>query len=211
MSLADLTPVVDALVRPWSRRLAERGFTAAMVTVAGTLACLCIGFLVGITGARWYAVFLLVPGLALRLVTLRVQALLVQEHGRGSLRARLLDEFCRPVSEVGLFWPLAWVAGLDERLVVLCCLLALLTEFAGLVVGAVGAERRRDGPMDDAARTTALAAVCLLLGVGVAPGWWTWVWFQVLPLLQIWTIACRLREGLRQVAPEEPPGATGGA
>jgi|GEM_PF-1515910 len=211
MSLADLTPVVDALVRPWTRRLAERGYTAGMITLAGTAACLCIASLVVVVGARWYAVLLLVPALVLRLVTLRVQALLVQEHGKGSLAGRLLDEFCRPVSEVGLFWPLAWVEGIDGHLVVLCCLLVLLTEFAGLAVTAIGAERRREGPMDDPTRTVALAGVCLLLGVGVRPGWWTWLWFQVLPFLQAWTIACRLREGLRQVDPGEPaaPGGTG--
>jgi CDP-diacylglycerol--glycerol-3-phosphate 3-phosphatidyltransferase len=199
MSLTDLTPVVDALLRPCGRRLAGQGYTAAMVTVAGTAACLAVSALVAVSGAHRFTILLLVPAQGLRLAALRLQALLVNEHGKGSLTARLLDEVSRPVSEVALFWPLSFAEGLDGSLVTVCCLLTVLTEFAGLAVTAIGVERRQDGPLDAPTRGLTLATVCLFLGLGVQPGWWTWVWFQVLPLLQGWTILRRLQGGLRQV------------
>jgi len=208
MSLTDLAPVVDALLRPWSRRLAGHGLSAGMVTVAGTAVCLGLAATVLVSKAPWPTMWLLIVALAARLAALRLQALLVQEQGRGSLTGRLLDVVCRPLSEVALLWPLALVKGIDARLVTLCCLLTLLTEFAGLAVTVIGAERRVDGPMDGCLRAVALAGVCLLLGLGVGPGWWTRVWFQVLPLLLGWTIFRRLREGLKQVVVVEPvPGA----
>ncbi len=204
MSLTDLTPAVDALLRPWAGRLAGNGISAAMVTAAGTALCTVLGAATAAAGAPWYLMWVLVLGLAARLATARLQALLTAEHGRGSLASRLLDEACRPLAEVSLLWPLVRVEGLAAWLVVLACLLALLTELAGLAVMTIGAERRTDGPLDAAGRGAAQAAVCVLLGLGVGPGWWTWVWFQVLPFLQAWTIARRLREGLRQAGYRVP-------
>lgn len=208
MTLADLTPVLDAALRPRCARLAQRGFTAGMFSVAGTLLCLGVGALVLAVGGRWYVVFLAFLALLARAATCRLSALLAQEHGKGSAFNTLWREVGGLASEIALFWPLATVPGLESRLVTLCCLLALLTEFAGAVVGSIGAARRDEGPMDATTRTWALGALCLLLGLGVAPGWWTSLWFQVLPFLLGWTLVRRLRGALAEVAP--PPGAAPG-
>jgi CDP-diacylglycerol--glycerol-3-phosphate 3-phosphatidyltransferase len=210
MTLTDLTPVLDAALRPWCARLAQRGFTAGMVTVAGTTLCLGVGALVAAAGGRWYVVFLAFLALLARAAACRSSALLVQEYGQGSAFVTLLREVGGLVSEIALFWPLAAVGGIESWLVALSCLLSLLTEFVGTVVGSIGAGRRQDGPMDATTRAWALGVLCLLLGVGIGPGWWVSLWLQVLPFLLGWTILRRLRGALAEVEPPaqgaEPTG-----
>ena len=211
MTLTDLTPVLDAVLRPWCERLARHGFTAGMVTVAGTLLCLGVGALVAAAQGPWFLMLLALLTLLARAAACRLSTLLAEEHCKGSAVGTLLREVGGLVSETALCWPLATVRGMDARLVTLCCLLALLTEFAGTVVSSIGATRRDDGPMDATARAWALGALCLLLGVGVGPGWWTSVWFQVLPFLLGWTMIRRLRGALAEVGPPtqgaDPTGA----
>jgi CDP-diacylglycerol--glycerol-3-phosphate 3-phosphatidyltransferase len=206
MTLTDLTPVLDAALRPWSERLAGNGYTAGMMTVAGTLLCLGVGALVAAVHGPWYLLLLALVTLLARAVAGRLSALLAEEHGKGSAVGTLLREVGDLVSEMALFWPLAAVDGLDAWLVTLCCLLVLLAEFAGTVVGSIGAARREDGPMDATTRAWGLGALCLLLGLGLNPGWWTSLWLQVLPFLLVWTIVRRLRLALAEVAPP-PEGA----
>jgi phosphatidylglycerophosphate synthase len=170
MTLTDLTPVLDALLRPLCARLAGHGITAGTVTVAGTLLCLGVGALVAAAGSPWFLLLLAFLTLLARAAARRLSALLAQEHGKGSALGTLLHEVGGPVSELALFWPLVGVAGMDAWLVTLCCLLTLLAEFAGAVVGRVGATRRDDGPMDAATRAWALGGLLLLLGVGIGPG-----------------------------------------
>jgi CDP-diacylglycerol---glycerol-3-phosphate 3-phosphatidyltransferase len=210
MTLRDFSPVLDAVLRPWGEHLARRGITAGMVTVAGTLLCLATGALVALGRGRWFLLLLAFFALLAWAAACRLRALLAQEYGQGSVLATLLHEVGVPVSETALFWPLAAVPGHAAWEVTLCCLLALLTEFAGSVAGSIGAARRDDGPMDATTRGVALAVLLLLLGLGFGPGWWTWVWFQVLPFLLGWTICRRLRGALSEVRPSETDPATGG-
>jgi CDP-diacylglycerol--glycerol-3-phosphate 3-phosphatidyltransferase len=177
-----------------------------MVASAGALFCLASGILVAAAGARQPWVLLCVPfAVLVRAAAGRLGVLLQEVYQRGSPGDSLLQEIGAVVSEVALFWPVARVEGLEAWLVTLCCFLAVLTEFAGVVVVDLGAARRRDGPLDATLRLWALTGLCLLLGVGVKPGWWTTGWFQVLPFLQGWTIVRRLRGALAELQPPSAP------
>ncbi|MNY15518.1 Inner membrane protein YnbA [compost metagenome] len=79
-------------------------------------------------------------------------------------------------------------------------LLAIFTEYAGVLGLMVGASRRYDGPMGKSDR-----AFCLgLLGIAVALGWVTSVWIEgvllVLCALLLYTLFNRVRQGLAEGA-----------
>jgi CDP-diacylglycerol--glycerol-3-phosphate 3-phosphatidyltransferase len=84
--------------------------------------------------------------------------------------------------------------------VVLAVVAALLTEFAGVLVQALGAPRGFEGPMGKSDRAFAFGVVALLIGTGVAPIWANGVLVLVL-LLSALTVFNRLRRGLRPCAP----------
>jgi hypothetical protein len=63
MSLTDLAPVIDALLRPWSRRLAGHGLSAGMVTAAGTAVSLGLAATVMVAKAPWPTMWLLIVAL----------------------------------------------------------------------------------------------------------------------------------------------------
>ena len=203
----DLTPVLDALLQPRCERLARDGVTPGMVVGAGTLLSVGVGILVAAGGARPWMLLCVPLALLARAAAGRLGAMLHSQYQRGSPLDSLVQDLGALVSEVALFWPLARVEGLEAWLVTLCCLLAVLTEFAGVVGLDLGATRRRDGPLDATLRLWVLALICLLLGVGIDPGWWTSLGFQVLPFLQVWTIVRRLRGAAHELRAPPPSGA----
>ncbi len=189
MNPRDLTPVVDALVRPGSETLGRHGVTAGMALAAGTIVCLAAGVVTATFRAGPWLMWVLLAGHLVWLGTLRLCDLLEREQHAGTARLETYREVVDRLAELALTWPLAKVAGLEAWLVTLGCLLALLTEIAGRAGGA----RRDDGPMDTTARLCANGLLCLLLGLRIGPGWWTSAWFQVLPFLLGWTMVRRLR------------------
>ncbi len=104
------------------------------------------------------------------------------------------------VADSALYLPLALIPGVPAPLVVAVVLIAVVSEYAGVLGLMVGASRRYDGPMGKSDR----AAVFGLLGAGVATGlldssWISSILALVLTLL-VYTIYNRVRRGLAEAA-----------
>lgn len=102
------------------------------------------------------------------------------------------------IADSALYLPFALLVGVSPLLVVLVVVLAVISEYAGVLGLMVGAERRYDGPMGKSDR----AFVFGVLGAGVASGLLSSVWINgllalVLALL-VYTIVNRVRQGLAQ-------------
>ncbi|MBN9058691.1 MAG: hypothetical protein J0H21_05785 [Rhizobiales bacterium] len=73
---------------------------------------------------------------------------------------------------------------------------AILTEFVGVLVEALGAGRRYDGPMGKSDRAAVIGAIAFLVGLGVPAGWWLDGIMLLLTLLAVWTSFNRARHAL---------------
>ncbi|MDU9402370.1 CDP-alcohol phosphatidyltransferase family protein [Pseudomonas sp. zfem004] len=197
-SIYQLKPRFQALLRPTVQRLFERGVTANQVTVAAGAISVLIGLLLAwLPQVAW--LFILVPvWMLLRMALNAVDGMLAREFGQQSKLGAYLNELCDVIADAALYLPFALLAGVSPALVVLVVLLAVISEYAGVMGPLAGASRRYDGPMGKSDRAFAFG----VLGTGVAFGLLSATWINglllVILLLSLYTLYNRVRQGLAE-------------
>ena len=207
LSIYELKPRFQAVLRPLVGVLARAGFTANQVTVLACVVSVALGiWLYEVTQAWAYA---LVPvWMLLRMALNAIDGMLAREHGQQSVLGTYLNELADVVSDAALYLPFACIAPFSGLWVGLVVFLAALSEFAGVLGSTVGAGRRYEGPMGKSDR----AAVFGVLGAAVAftggdlssaqpvlaavLGWL----MPIVAVLTAWSTVNRIRAGI-QLAP----------
>ncbi|NMY42662.1 CDP-alcohol phosphatidyltransferase family protein [Pseudomonas sp. WS 5013] len=199
-SIYQLKPRFQNLLRPGVQRLYARGVTANQVTLAAAAVSVLLGALLAwLPQHTW--LFALIPlWMLLRMALNAVDGMLAREFGQQSKLGAYLNELSDVVADSALYLPFALLAGVSPTLVVLVVVLAVISEYAGVLGPMVGASRRYDGPMGKSDR-----AFCFgLLGAGVASGLLPSSWINgllaVILLLLLATLVNRVRQGLAEVA-----------
>ena len=199
LSIYQLKPRFQALLRPLVGRLAAAGVTANGVTLAAMAVSIALG--AGLFLWPEPLAFLLLPlWMFLRMAFNAVDGMLAREYGQQSALGAYLNELSDVVADSALYLPFALLAGVSPTLVVLVVVLAVISEYAGVLGPMVGASRRYDGPMGKSDR-----AFCFgVLGAGVASGLLPSSWINgllaVILLLLLATLVNRVRQGLAEVA-----------
>ncbi|MBG7065765.1 CDP-alcohol phosphatidyltransferase family protein [Pseudomonas aeruginosa] len=200
ISVYQLKPRFQNLLRPGVQRLYQRGITANQVTLAACLLSLLVGALVaGFASHLW--LFALVPlWMFLRMALNAVDGMLAREFGQKSDLGAYLNELTDVIADSGLYLPFALLPGVNPLWVVLVVLLAVISEYAGALGTMVGASRRYDGPMGKSDRALCFGGS----GAGVASGrlplaWIDWLMLLIAALLLL-TIGNRVRQGLAELA-----------
>lgn len=199
MTVYQLKPAFQNLLRPLCRMLAKRGITANQVTVAALLLSLVPGLAIWLSGGARWALALLPPVLLIRMALNAVDGMLAREHDMQSALGAFLNELGDVLSDVCLYLPLALAPGFTPTLVVLIVLLAAVSEMAGVVAVLVGTRRRYDGPMGKSDRAFAFGLLTLLLAAGVPRGVWLQAALNVILLLLAGTVVNRARRALAEV------------
>lgn len=200
LSIYQLKPAFQNLLRPGVKRLYERGVTANQVTLAAAVVSVGLGVLLAAMPQHIW-LFALVPlWMILRMALNAVDGMLAREFGQQSKLGAYLNELCDLIADSALYLPFALLPGVSPLLVVLVVLLALISEYAGVIGPMVGASRRYDGPMGKSDR-----ALCFgVLGAGVASGLLPPMWIDVLLALilalLLYTLYNRVRQGLAEAA-----------
>ena len=200
MTIYDLKPAFQNLLRPSCRALASVGVTANQVTMAALLISIIVGALFALNPAARWAALLIPIWLFLRMALNAIDGMLAREHGMQSELGGFLNELSDVAADAALYLPFAMVASVSPMLVVVTVILSLLTEMAGVVSVQVGASRRYDGPMGKSDRAFVFGLFGLLLGLGVDPGWWANLALLIVALLTTLTIYNRVTRGLQELA-----------
>ncbi len=199
MSLYALKPRFQSLLRPLVKNLHRAGATANQVTVAACLVSILVGIAVALH-ADEQAWFLLLPAwFTMRMAFNAIDGMLAREFGQATPLGAYLNELTDAVSDAALYLPFAFVDHSNPMIVVLAVFLALVSEFAGVLGGALGASRRYEGPMGKSDRAFVFGALGLTIGLGVVPGaWLTSALTLVCALIAVTTIN-RVRCGLAEI------------
>jgi CDP-diacylglycerol--glycerol-3-phosphate 3-phosphatidyltransferase len=163
MSIYDLKPRFQALLRPLVGRLAGVGVTANQVTLAAAVGSGAVGVAVAL-GPLPRILLLLPAWLFVRMALNAVDGMLAREFGQKSDRGAVLNEVGDVVSDTALYLPLGVLPGALWPAVGFT-LLAALTEFCGVLGQALGAGRQYQGPMGKSDRAFAVGALGLVCGL----------------------------------------------
>lgn len=198
LSIYQLKPRFQNLLRPGVQRLFDRGVTANQVTLAAGIVSLLLGVLLTVFISHVWLFALIPLWMLLRMALNAVDGMLAREFGQQSKLGAYLNELCDVIADSALYLPFALLPGVSPLLVVLVVLFAVISEYAGVLGPMVGAARRYDGPMGKSDR-----AFCFgVLGAGVACGLLAASWINgllaVILALLLYTLCNRVRQGLAE-------------
>ncbi|QKE65143.1 CDP-alcohol phosphatidyltransferase family protein [Aquipseudomonas campi] len=198
LSIYQLKPRFQNLLRPGVQRLFDRGVTANQVTLAAGIVSLLLGVLLAVFISHVWLFALIPLWMLLRMALNAVDGMLAREFGQQSKLGAYLNELCDVIADSALYLPFALLPGVSPLLVVLVVLFAVISEYAGVLGPMVGAGRRYDGPMGKSDR-----AFCFgVLGAGVACGLLAASWINgllaVILALLLYTLFNRVRHGLAE-------------
>ena len=182
------------LLRPAAAWLYRIGVTANQITIGACLISVALGTMALTHPNRKYLFLLISFWCLLRMAANALDGMLAREYGQASKLGAVLNETGDVISDAALYLPFALVAGTQSWLVVAVVLLALLTEFAGVLSAALGGERACHGPMGKSDRALVFGIVGLLAGSGLpVAAFINELWLLVIVLLLL-TIFNRVRE-----------------
>ncbi|MBL8482136.1 MAG: CDP-alcohol phosphatidyltransferase family protein [Rhodocyclaceae bacterium] len=198
ISIYDLKPRFQNLLRPLVRNMAAAGLSANQVTCFALALSIALGLAVALF-IDHRRIFLLIPlWMFLRMALNAIDGMLAREFGQKSVLGAYLNELSDVVADAALYLPFALLPPFDLWSVGAVVWLAALSEFAGALGPMVGAPRRYDGPAGKSDRAFVFGALGLYVGIaGTLPAAAFWI-MPLLCLLMAWNIVNRVRGGIAQ-------------
>ncbi|GGI84292.1 CDP-alcohol phosphatidyltransferase family protein [Shewanella gelidii] len=198
MTLYELKPKFQSLLRPFVRWLEQKGVSANQVTILAVLGSVLLGSMLMIY-SETHALFLLLPlWMFVRMALNAIDGMLAREFNQQSNLGAYLNELSDVVADAALFLPFALISPFTPLTVAIVIFLATLSEFAGLQGITIGASRRYDGPLGKSDRAFIFGAIGLWIGLGgVMPSWLFWL-MPTLALLICLTVFNRVKRALQE-------------
>lgn len=199
-SIYQLKPAFQNLLRPLVRRLHARGATANQVTVTALLFSLLVAGVVALWVEHAWLFALIPVWMLLRMALNAIDGMLAREFGQQSRLGAYLNELCDVIADSALYLPFALLPDVSAMAVVLVVLLALCSEYAGVLGPMVGASRRYDGPMGKSDRAFAFGVLAAGVACGLLPATWINGALLLIAALALYTLVNRVRQGLSEAA-----------
>ena len=202
MSIYDLKPKFQNLLRPLVIQLEQRGVTANQVTLTACAISVILGLiLTALSGYHW--LFILIPiWLFVRMALNAIDGMLAREFNQKSRLGGYLNEITDVVSDAALYLPFAFVYPFDGLQIGLIIWLSALTEFCGVLGQVQGKTRRYDGPLGKSDRAFLFGVLGLVyVFVPTLPDFLYWLLWVVIILLIV-TCVKRVKSGLVEVGNE---------
>lgn len=195
MTLYDIKPKFQNLLRPMVVKLHAGGVTANQVTLLAMLTSVFLGGLL-----MYFPTTILYISLPFylffRMALNAIDGMLAREFKQQSTLGAILNEVGDIISDAALYLAFAFLTGIAPWLVILVVLLSWLTEFCGVIAQTLTGIRNYRGPLGKSDRAFVLGALGLFIAlwpqyVSVAN-----IVFGIAALLLAWTCINRCRSAL---------------
>ena len=202
MSIYELKPKFQNLLRPFAIKLEARGVNANQVTLAACAISVILGLiLTALSDYEW--LFILIPiWLFIRMALNTIDGMLAREFNQQSRLGGYLNEITDVVSDAALYLPFAFVYPFDGLQIGLIIWLSALTEFCGVLGQVQGKTRRYDGPLGKSDRAFLFGVLGLVYVF--APTLLDFLYWVAWAMVILLIITCikRVRSGLAEVGNE---------
>lgn len=199
MTIYDLKPRFQNLLRPICRWLADKGVTANSVTISAIVLSMMGGLLVYFARLSTMFLWAIPIILFIRMALNAIDGMLAREHNMTSATGAILNEMGDVLSDVVLYLPFAYLVGVSTEFIVILVVLSIFVEMIGVVSVQIGASRRYDGPFGKSDRAFLFGLIAVLLASGLTAGWWLHVLLLVCIALSVWTIFKRSSHALAEI------------
>ena len=200
VSIYQIKPKFQALLRPFTNGLASLGVTANQVTIFAAILSIITGVLIYFYGEQLWPLLIAPIILLVRMALNAIDGMLAREHSMESNLGAVLNELGDVISDVFLYLPLAVVLGFRSELIILIVVFSIISEMVGVISVQIGASRRYDGPMGKSDRAFVFGVICLLIGLGVSSSpWLDWV-LSIVLLLVVLTVWNRAMKALKEIS-----------
>jgi len=195
ISLYQIKPAFQSVLRPLVGFLARIGVTANQVTILAMVVSAVLGLI--LATSNYHPYFYALPVWCfLRMALNAIDGMLAREHGQNSALGAYLNEIGDVVSDAALFMPFAFIDVSLMLPVFILIWLSALSELSGIMGAVVGSSRRYDGPMGKSDRALILGIMALWYGFyGTFPEAFLYVWWTICFLILI-NIVIRVKNGL---------------
>jgi len=195
VTLYDIKPKFQNLLRPTVVRLHAMGVTANQVTLLAMLASVLLGGVLMCFPKPLF--FILLPVfLFFRMALNAIDGMLAREFNLQSRLGAILNEVGDIIADAALYLAFAFVTGVCPWLVVLVVLLSWLTEFCGVTAQTLTGNRNYRGPMGKSDRAFVLGALGLFIALWPQYTIVANIVFAASAVLLAWTSINRCRSAL---------------
>jgi CDP-diacylglycerol--glycerol-3-phosphate 3-phosphatidyltransferase len=199
ISLYELKPKFQNLLRPLVKKFASIGITANQVTMTAMILSAIVGGLISIYSEQKVWFFLVPILLFVRMALNAIDGMLAREHKMQSPLGTISNELGDVISDAVLYLPFALLAGVSGELIVGIVVLAMISEMAGVLGLVIGASRRYDGPMGKSDRAFVFGLLAILIGMEIPITPWINAVLWLIIALILLNIVQRVRKALQEV------------
>lgn len=198
ISIYQLKPKFQSLLRPCANRLNNANITANQVTISACLGSIFVSFIVGLFSSyQW--IFCVIPiWMLIRMALNAIDGMLAREFQQKTDLGAYLNEIGDVISDIALLLVFMQLDNVSNNLVILVVLLSFLSEYAGVLGLMVGSSRRYDGPMGKSDRAFIFGAISLGIGIYQLPLDCINPILWMISFLLIYTVINRIRKGLEK-------------
>ena len=198
ISIYQLKPKFQSLLRPCVNRLNNANITANQVTISACLGSIFVSFIVGLFSSyQW--IFCVIPiWMLIRMALNAIDGMLAREFQQKTDLGAYLNEIGDVISDIALLLVFMQLDNVSNNLVILVVLLSFLSEYAGVLGLMVGSSRRYDGPMGKSDRAFVFGAISLGIGIYQLPLDCINPILWMISFLLIYTVINRIRKGLEK-------------
>ncbi len=197
MSIYDIKPLFQNLLRPLCGKMAKMEISANKVTLFALALSFVQGALMWAFKCEAWTLLLLPFVLFVRMALNAIDGILAREFNMKSDLGAYLNELCDIVSDIFLYLPFVFVYTLNPYGIYLIIILAIISETTGILAWAINGVRRYDGPMGKSDRAFSFGFLALLIGFGLINTFWLNSALGIIATLSIITIYNRCKQGLK--------------
>ncbi|NRD73653.1 CDP-alcohol phosphatidyltransferase family protein [Shewanella sp. VB17] len=197
LTIYDLKPKFQNVLRPIVVKLADKGISANQVTWFAVLLSASCGALIYISKEAVISLLLLPIILLLRMGLNAIDGMLAREHNMQTKKGAMLNEMTDVISDTVMYLPLAFCSIVSPVLLVAFVIVGIFTEMAGVVAQTINHDRRYDGPMGKSDRAFTMGLFAILLACELLSETWVSVYLTVAGLLGLVTLYKRMHHGTK--------------
>ena len=162
ISMYEIKPKFQQLLRPFLDVLYKKGITANQLTLMAII----LSFGIGVSlwfADDWRFGYLIVPvGLLLRMILNALDGMMARIYNMQSNLGEILNEIGDVISDMFIYIPIMAIPNVSPEIVCLFVGLSVTNEFSGIFGKVLGENRRYDGPMGKSDRALVVGTGCLV-------------------------------------------------